>query len=433
MVSHHRRSHKEEEMIFPRRAFAALCALLLWSTQAAAQPPIYQLEQVVELSRHGVRPPTPGNRKEIEAATRRPWPVWSTRDGELTGHGYAAVVNKGRWEGEHYRQLGLLTAGCPQPQDIYVRASPLQRTRATAEALVDGAFPGCGVPVHHVMGGADPLFQTDAFAATATNPAQQRAAVEAKAGDLAARQRALQPAVQALKQAVCLSDAHCALFDQPWQIRQSKSGHAYIAGLSVMASMAETLRLAWSENLPLSQIAWGHITRSAQITAILPLLTANYDLSNDVLYSAQRRGSILLNAMLEAAEGRHAAPNARWLLLVAHDTNIAMVRTLMGFSWTLPGYARGNIPPGGSLVFERWRDNASGQRFLRVYFQAQSLDDLRRLQPINAAHPLLREEWRQAGCRVTPVGTLCPLESAVRTLSRQIDRRAVTTVSYVLP
>ena len=420
-------------MIFPRRAFAALCALLLWSTQAAAQPPIYQLEQVVELSRHGVRPPTPGNRKEIEAATRRPWPVWSTRDGELTGHGYAAVVNKGRWEGEHYRQLGLLTAGCPQPQDIYVRASPLQRTRATAEALVDGAFPGCGVPVHHVMGGADPLFQTDAFAATATNPAQQRAAVEAKAGDLAARQRALQPAVQALKQAVCLSDAHCALFDQPWQIRQSKSGHAYIAGLSVMASMAETLRLAWSENLPLSQIAWGHITRSAQITAILPLLTANYDLSNDVLYSAQRRGSILLNAMLEAAEGRHAAPNARWLLLVAHDTNIAMVRTLMGFSWTLPGYARGNIPPGGSLVFERWRDNASGQRFLRVYFQAQSLDDLRRLQPINAAHPLLREEWRQAGCRVTPVGALCPLESAVRTLSRQIDRRAVTTVSYVLP
>ncbi len=419
-------------MIFPRRAFAAICALLLWMAQAAAQP-TYQLEQVVELSRHGVRPPTPGNRKEIEAATQRPWTLWSTRDGELTGHGYAAVVNKGRWEGEHYRQLGLLTAGCPQPQDIYVRASPLQRTRATAEALADGAFPGCGVPVHRVAGEADPLFQTDAFAATATDPAQQLAAVTAKAGDLAARQRALQPAIQALKQAVCLSGAHCALFDQPWQIRQSKSGHAYIAGLSVMASMAETLRLAWSENLPLSQIAWGHITRSAQITAILPLLTANYDLSNDVLYSARKRGSILLDTMLNHIARDVAKPNARWLLLVAHDTNIAMVRTLMGFSWTLPGYARGNIPPGGSLVFERWRDNASNQRFLRVYFQAQSLDDLRRLQPIDAAHPLLREEWRQAGCRVTPVGTLCPLASAVRALSRQIDRRAVTPVSYALP
>ena len=44
-----------------------------------------------------------------------------------------------------------------------------------------------------------------------------------------------------------------------------------------------------------------------------------------------------------------------WLLLVAHDTNIAMVRTLMDFSWQLPGYSRGNIPPGSSLVLERWR------------------------------------------------------------------------------
>lgn len=407
-------------------------ALWLWVAQALAQPS-YQLEKVVELSRHGVRPPAPDNRKEIEAATQRHWPLWTTRDGELTGHGYAAVVNKGRWEGEHYRQLGLLTSGCPQPQDIYVRASPLQRTRATAEALVDGAFPGCGVTVHHVADKNDPLFQTEAFAATATTPAQQLEAVTAKAGDLAARQQALQPAIQALKQAVCVSDAQCVFFDHPWQIRQSKSGHTYVAGLSALASMVETLRLGWSENLPPGQLAWGNITRAAQITAILPLLTANYDLSNDVLYTAQKRASILLDTMLKGIGQADSVPDARWLLLVAHDTNIAMVRTLMGFSWTLPGYTRGNIPPGSSLVFERWRDTTSGQRFLRVYFQAQSLDDLRRLQPIDAAHPLLREEWRQSGCRVTSVGTLCPLRTAVRTLSRHLDRQAVTQVSYAMP
>ncbi|RPE03832.1 histidine-type phosphatase [Candidatus Pantoea deserta] len=418
-----------------RRAAARLfiaCALGLWASHTAAQPD-YQLEKVVELSRHGVRPPTSGNRKEAEAATQRSWPLWTTRDGELTGHGYAAVVNKGRWEGEHYRQLGLLTAGCPQPQAIYVRASPLQRTRATAEALVDGAFPGCGVAVHQVAGENDPLFQTEAFALTATDPARQLAAVTAQAGDLAARQQSLRPAIQALRQAVCVSDARCAFFDQPWQIRQSKSGSTYIAGLSALASMAETLRLGWSENLPFSQLAWGNITRSAQITAILPLLTANYDLSNDVLYTAQKRASILLDAMLKAVAQDDAAPDARWLLLVAHDTNIAMVRTLMGFSWTLPGYARGNIPPGGSLVLERWRDTTSGQRFLRLYFQAQSLNDLRRLQPIDAAHPLLREEWRQADCRLTSVGTLCPLRTAVQTLGRHLDRRAIAPVSYAVP
>ena len=425
--------------MMPRRHQAAARmfiagALWLCASQAHADTQ-YQLEKVVELSRHGIRPPTPGNRKDIEAATHRTWTTWTTHDGELTGHGYAAVANKGRWEGEHYRELGLLTSGCPQSRDIYVRASPLQRTRATAQALVDGAFPGCGVEVHRVEGEDDPLFQTEAFPATNTDPAKQLAAVKAVTGDLAARQRALQPAVLALKRAVCSSDADCSYFDKPWQIKQNKNGKTSIDGLSVLANMVETLRLGWSENLPLSQLAWGNITSSAQITAVLPLLTANYDLGNDVMYTAQKRGSILLNAMLQGVEQgvsrtTDKLPDTRWLLLVAHDTNIAMVRTLMNFTWTLSGYTRGNIPPGSSLVFERWRDTKSGERFLHVYFQGQSLDDLRRLQTIDKEHPLLREEWRQSDCRITGVGTLCPMKTALKALSHNLDPVAITPVRY---
>ena len=94
-------------------------------------------------------------------------------------------------------------AGCPASGEIYVRASPLQRTRATAQALVDGAFPGCGVMIHHVSGDADPLFQTDKFAATQTDPARQLAEVKKTAGDLAQRRQALAPVIQLLKNAVC--------------------------------------------------------------------------------------------------------------------------------------------------------------------------------------------------------------------------------------
>nr|VXZ87310.1 Uncharacterised protein [Klebsiella pneumoniae] len=32
----------------------------------------------------------------------------------------------------------------------------------------------------------------------------------------------------------------------------------------MMANMVETLRLGWSENLPLSQLAWGKITRAGR-------------------------------------------------------------------------------------------------------------------------------------------------------------------------
>lgn len=197
------------------RLFLAFIFCLL-ATQAAADER-YQLEKVVEISRHGVRPPTPGNRKEIEAATARSWPQWNTADGDLTGHGYAAVVNKGRWQGEHYRHLGLLTTGCPDSAQIYVRASPLQRTRATADALVDGAFPGCGVQIHHVDGDIDPLFQSNKLPFAQLDPTQEKEAIAARAGDLAALQQRLQPEVQQLKQAVCSSD--CAFFDRPWQLR----------------------------------------------------------------------------------------------------------------------------------------------------------------------------------------------------------------------
>ena len=421
-------------MVSDRWRECALMLSALWlpslPLQAAPQPH-YQLEKVVELSRHGVRPPTPGNRKEIEAASQQPWTEWTTADGELTGHGYSAVVNKGRWQGEHYRQLGLLPAGCPTSADLYVRASPLQRTRATAQAITDGAFPGCGVPIHHVAGDVDPLFQSDKLAITQTDPQRERAAKQQKAGDLAQWQQQLQPAIQQLKAAVCPPAARCDFFDRPWQFKQTRSGHTYVQGLSVMASMVETLRLGYSENLPFDQLAWGHITTAAQITALLPLLTANYDLSNDVLYQAQRRGSILLNAMLTGIASTPSSP--RWLILVAHDTNIAMVRTLMGFDWQLSGYTRGNIPPGSSLVLERWRDSQSGERFLRIYFQAQSLDGIRQLQPIDDKHPLLRQEWHKPDCRITDVGLLCPYQSTLTQLRKNLDNSAVMPVSISLP
>lgn len=201
----------------------------------------------------------------------------------------------------------------------------------------------------------------------------------------------------------------------------------------MLASMVETLRLGWSENLPLSQLAWGNIISAQQISALLPLLTTNYDLSNDVPYIAQKRGSILLDAIVKGLDNRAGSPNTRWLLLVAHDTNIAMLRTLMHFSWQLPGYARGNIPPGSSLVFERWRDTTDNTRFLRIYFQAQSLDDLRHLTPIDAQHPLLRAERHQQNCRETKVGTLCPYQSTLQQLNQAIDRHALSTVDYPQP
>ncbi len=46
-------------------------------------------------------------------------------------------------------------------------------------------------------------------------------------------------------------------FDKPRQVEQNQSGKTTISGLSVMANMVETLRLGWSENLPLKPVGMG--------------------------------------------------------------------------------------------------------------------------------------------------------------------------------
>lgn len=414
-------------------SLTTLSGLLSLSAQAA---PHYVLEKVVEISRHGVRPPTADNRKEMETGTGRPWTSWLTADGQLTDHGYSAAWLKGQYEGNQYRQLGLIGAGCPTAKDIFVWASPLQRTRATAEALTDGTFPGCGVTIHHSQEQNDPLFQNNGPGEVTLDREQQRqGALAALGGTPAEAQKRLQPEISLLKKAVCQADKPCPIFDKMWEIKFASDGRIMITGLDTLAAMAETLRLEWSENKPLDQVAFGHASSSAQIGKLMAMLTPKYDATNDQPYVAQRGGSLLMAQIAKALQQgvtpqQDAPPETRWLLYVAHDVNIAYLRTLLNFSWQQGDYPRGTVQPAGSLVFERWKEMQSGKRFIRILFQGQSLDQIRQLSPINAHQPLLVTELTFKGCEKTSVGTLCPYDNMMTRITRNIDDSAVTPVQY---
>lgn len=417
---------------WPRLMFIAATGL----ASHAALADDYVLEKVVEISRHGVRPPTPDNTKAMEAGSDRRWPGWLTADGELTGHGYAAAALKGQYEAAGWRQAGLLTSGCPQAGTLFVWASPMQRTRATAKALTDGAFPGCGVAVHSVAGDSDPLFQIDKMGLAPLDSAKALAGINAAMGGSVqqAQQRAAGD-IARMKAAVCQPGATCPVFDQAWTIKQGKDGRFDVKGLSTLSNMAETFRLAWSENQPAAEVAFGHVRNAGDVAALMPLLTAKYDYTSDVPYIARRNGSVLMDQIAKAlAQGvtpqQDAPPDVRWLLYVAHDTNISWLRTMLNFSWQLANYPRGNIPPAGSLVFERWRDAQSGKRFIRLYFQAQTLDQVRSLRPLSGKEALVKKEFTANDCRVTEVGVLCPYQSMLKRINGSIDRSALTKVSY---
>lgn len=422
----------------PERAVIRLLILVLslFSLNLEAQENHYQLEKVVEVSRHGVRPPTPGDRKLIEAGSGRSWPAWQTEDGHLTGHGEAAVILKARYEVQRYRELGLLTTGCPSSGEVYFRSSPLQRTQATAKAYSSAAFPGCDVPVE-TLKNKDPLFSFPSHKASEAEKARNRQeALTALGGDLNQAQQRLRPQISALKKAVCEKDLPCPAFEQSWVLKTWSNGGVAIEGLDTLAAMAETIRLAWNENQPLDKVAFGQASSAAGVGKLMPLLTAKYDYTNDLPSAARRGGSVLMGQIAKAlrlGEQQDAPPDVRWLLYVASDINISYLRTLLHFTWQQGDYPRGNIPPGGSLVFERWQDTQSQQRYLRVYFQSQSLDQIRHLTPLTPTNPPAITEWHFPGCKSTPVGTLCPYDLSLQRLEKNRDPSLIEEVSYSYP
>ncbi len=100
---------------------------------------------------------------------------------------------------------------------------------------------------------------------------------------------------------------------------------------------------------------------------------------------AQPQGSRLLTKLLLALQGQNdgqtgtAPENAKFVVYVGHDTNIANVAGLLQLSWRQPSYQRDQTPPAGALIFERWTTGAGADR-VYVYYTAQSLDDMRVLE-----------------------------------------------------
>ncbi|WP_332727485.1 histidine-type phosphatase [Pseudomonas sp. ESBL9] len=398
----------------------------------------YVLEKAVQVSRHGIRPQT--DTAKLVEATQRQWPTWLVRDGELTGHGYLAASLMGAWQAEQYRQAGLLPAGCPQNGTLYAVSSPKQRTRATAAALMDGMFPGCGEKPHASAQSLDPLFQTDKMDFARVDPAIAKAEIlTALGGDLQAAKARLQPDLDLLKAAACVEGKPCPFYDAQWVIKQNDEGRLKIKGLDKASSLGETFRLQYSEGKPMSEVAFGHAADAKQVMALTRLHRAKYDFVNDTPHIARRGGSQLMNQLrlaleqgtpLEQADPLGNPPAAPLLVIVAHDTNLSQLRTMLGFHWTLGEYQPGNIPPTGTLAFERYRDADSGERFIRTTFVTQTPDQMRHLTPLNADNPPLHADFSLPGCKVTQVGTLCPLKDFAERLNTAIDRTALTAYRY---
>lgn len=390
-------------MIRPVRA-VLLLALALVSWPAAAAPASMDgeaLEQVVLLSRHNLRAPLVSTGTLAEA-TPHAWAKWDVAAGELTTKGGVLEVYLGRYFGQWLRQQQLLPAeGCPQPGDFHALANSLQRTQATAQFFIAGAFPGCHVVVEQrrPLGTMDPLFdpvvhRDDAGFQRRALRAMQKAETSARLGpDL----QVVEAVVEHARSPACAGRSHCVLQDTDSRFRVEAGKEPGASGSLALANgIVDALLMEDYQNAG-PAAGWGRLQGDAQWQALARVRNGY----QDILFGSPEVARDVAAPLLSHIDGLFADPQSpKVSLLVGHDSNIGSVLAALGVAaYTLPGqYER--TPIGGLLQFERWR-SGGGQARYRLVHVYPTREQLRDALPLSDMQPPGRVELALPGCART--------------------------------
>lgn len=388
-----------------------------------------QLQRVVMLMRHGVRPPTKATVTPPGYASE-PWPAWQVPPGHLTTHGYKGAVLLGGFDRQMLVERGLLAAAaCPARGEVVIWADTDQRTRETGRGIAQGLLPGCAIEVGHSNGDRDdPLFAAVELGAVPYDPALAKAAVMARAGTN------LDSALLPLKKAFTRLDAildccapplcaasglpsGCALGDIPsaWEPLRPASRVKFVGPLTIGGTAGQTLLLEYVDGTPMPDVGWGRAS-AADIALMSAIHAAEFDLLARPPYIADRAATPIMQRVLD----NFAATDApRLTVLVGHDTNVANVGGMLDLHWHAPGYAADDPAVNGALGWELL-GNAAGEKFVRVFYQAQSTQQLRDLQPLDLDHPPYFNYLPQPLCGLPQDTTLCTVADFERTVRQHL-------------
>lgn len=403
-----------------RRLAAALIAVatLIAPAVFAAEAPRPLLRIV--LMRHGVRSPTAGP-AELAPYAGRPWPAWPVAPGMLTPHGAQGMASLG----ERYRRMliaeGWWSVQCDALGQVVVIADSTPRNHDSGGAFMRGLASRC--EAHYL-----------ALDTRQSNPLFHYGAKETKDDDAPASSPPSWPpaALPELQRVLlgcggeaCLARARAEgrklLFDPS---HDDAAGRA--KALKTAGSLSENLMLAYAQGLPSADVAWGH-GDAATLGRLIGLHNLQFALSKKSMPAAAQAASNLMAHVLaswQQAAGKHtevaplAAADARVVVLMGHDTNLANVAGVLGVDWH-DARQPDDYPPGGALLLDLLDDH--GQAVVRVSSAMPTLDALRAADFGNA------DALVQRTLALPPCGqaTTCPLARVSAWLAGRLDARRI--------
>ena len=373
-----------------------------WSlAQAPARSAKLQL--VIVLTRHGVRSPLTAQ-ADLDKYSAAPWPKWEVAPGLLTAHGYELMKIFGAWDRERFSADGLFApTGCADSTHVTILADIDERTRETGKARSEGMFPNCNVEVHSRPDGVpDPLFSPRKAIVGHPDPALAAAAIAGRiGGDSNNLTETYRPQLTALDRILSgcghlpSNPQRTSIFDIPASLKPGTADSPVAARgpLVTGSTLAENLLLEYTQGMSDADTGWGCLD-GATLRFVMQANIAAWNYQDRTPTFARIYASNLLDHIRRTMEqtvtgkpvtGALGKPGDRLVILVGHDTNIVTLAGALGLDWIADGRVD-DSPPGGALVFELWRSPKSGP-FVRVAFTAQTLEQMRKAEPLTPANP----------------------------------------------
>lgn len=398
---------------------AAGCVLLALSVPAPAAGPMPKLERIAMLMRHGIRPPT--SLQPIPAKySPKAWPKWSVGPGLLTGHGAKGIGLLAQSDRAYLVGAGLLpVSGCPSPGQISVYSSNITRAVETAQAWVGSFVPGCTIEVRHPASGApDPLFHIIEGKPSWFDGHQafEAALAQSPRGGLAAQAHELEPEMRRLQSVLGCTLPECNLEKDQTRLVERPHGRPDFNGpLDVASTASESFLLEYLENKPASEVGWGRLNRD-EIERLLVFNSIKFKYVDRPLFIARAAAGPLASVILKALT---EPSGPRITLLSGHDTNIADLGGLLNLHWRVTGYPADAIPPGSALGFELF-SSPSGREFVRAFYRAQRMEQLRHLEQLGPKNQPFRTYLRIPGCGRPDDAQSCSLQSFTKLIEARL-------------
>lgn len=428
---------------------------------------------LIVVSRHGVRTPFSPTGGDLSSETFLPyskrakefpvspeeWGVSTLKGQPLTDHGKLAIRRMGEYFRLQYPALldkvDSHNDGC---KELFFYADDCLRDFQTATEFLRGMAPECLVELNITQTDAITLFNQGNFQTKSCGLADRKTVdtlLGGEEGKYAAYNNAHSSFVADVQSVVdcCTDDKLC--YDDESKLTKLEKSHR-----DRLNARSED-RLCTLENIPSHYTGefWaainGSTTLSGYFASFFTLAALNnmtpiglhgaektldevigwYHASSSTLEIVDNAftspsfvstlASHIVASMQQAATGKDISglmhgPATSFIYMAGHDTNLVLLRNLLGLTWLADGWHLNDPGPGGMLLFELFEEN--GGHTVAMYFQISKPSQIRSGEKLSKISPPSRTSIALPGCG----GLLrCPLSNFTSILLRAIRPECV--------